>query len=645
MENMSKYIRLSRSLNDKGLLIKPEELSKYVDDTKDYYTSVYYYNDEHLKKFQETGSIKGITDVVTDKLVFDFDSKDDIELARRDSIELVDRLENFGVDKKDIEIYFSGQKGFTINATLDREVSPDKLAYIATQKLGRGLETLDLSVYNASRILRVPNTKHQESGLYKVPLSYTQLKKLSIQYIKKYAEVPKPQIKIETGSIVLPEEIFREEVIEKKQPVERSQLADSFDVSRRPNHWKDYKWALLQGRFEKGERHNAMMVIAATCRGLGYDVDTTKAMCLSADEKHIQLTQDTPIEDLETNVLPSIFSEHWNGGQYSYKSNPWLRKYCEKMGFKVTEESEELTIEIDKAYTLFKDYATNIDKLTIKTGIQELDEQLRMTVGMSVGIVAPPGVGKTSVALQMLNSMSKAGEQSVFFSYDMFHALVFQKLVQKHFKIDPDLIFKKFKSGDKHFQNEVVSKLKEEYRNVEFCFKPGQNIADIIETIKHTEQKTGKKVKFIVVDYNELVMSEYSDPTASSAFVAQKLREIANVHQICVVVLLQPSKAGGNPSDDIKSYRSAKGSSAIEQSLSIMLGMSRPGYNPRHPEDDNFISINCLKNRMGKLFSLDLHWDGLTGCVRSLSEEEYEQLEMVRKRKAEEENGKSEGWN
>jgi replicative DNA helicase len=132
------------------------------------------------------------------------------------------------------------------------------------------------------------------------------------------------------------------------------------------------------------------------------------------------------------------------------------------------------------------------------------------------------------------------------------------------------------------------------------------------------------------MDYNELVITDYSEPTVASAFVAQKMREIAQRMDIACLSLFQPSKMAGSPADELTSYRAAKGSSAIEQSVSVMLGLSRPGYNPKDPDNDRYATLSCLKNRMGPTFSLDFHWTGLTGSVRNLTEEEQSDLKKLR---------------
>ncbi len=572
---------------------------------------------------------------------FDFDDEKNPDNAKKDAIEVIARLKKSGVKERCIDVYFSGNKGFEVSVKYNKMLNRTQVEHLAMEVFGKGLPTLDSSLYDENQILRVPNTKHEKTGLYKIQLPISELNSLSIPTIKEMAKTTVP-IHIKDISIDLKEE-FLEPIVKPKEIIP---VNLNFNVvSSKPHHWKDYKWALLNAHMLKPEeRHNALMVIAATCKGLGYDESLTKAMCLSFDDKFIALTGKPPVADLESNILPQVFASDWNGGQYSHKNNKWLQEYCKRINITVNGATDELTVEIDDVFDLFKDYAVNIDKLTIKTGIPSLDKKVRMTVGMLVGIVAAPGVGKTSLAIQMLNTMSKSNEQCLFLSYDMYHSLVMQKLVQKHFNHEPEFIFEQFKKGNKEYEEQIRNKLKEEYKNVEFCFDAGQTCDDIERTIKHTKEKTNKDIRLVVVDYNELIVSQFSDPTGSSSFVIQKLREFANKYSCCVLVLLQPNKLAGTPADELKSYRAAKGSSAIEQAMSVMLGISRPGYNPKDPANDKYLVINGLKNRMGPIFSVDLAWNGLTGNVRELSESEVNELRQLEKEKIEAKEEQDTSW-
>lgn len=640
----NKYVRLTKGLNDKGILINPDSIYEHIDDpSNDWYVSAFYYNDKHLEQFKKTNTVKGITDTVTDKILFDFDNKANPDQAKTDAIELINRLKKHNIKEKDIEVYFSGNKGIHVSITVNRLLTPQQVESLAINKYGKDLATLDKSIYNPSRIIRVPGTMHQESHAYKIPLTIKELTSNTIEQIKKKA-VSLDNVTDEfEWEQTQPNDEFYSVPVEVKQKIKTEAPQDLKDALRViPKGWKDYKYALLQGFFNEGERHNALMVIAATGRALGYSKEDTYYLCKSALKKQAARTgaKEFDKEELWENIIESsVFNESWQGGQYSPKTNAWLKDYCDRLGFDYEKGDKNTTASIDDAFDIFSNYASNIDKLTIKTGIPELDKRLRMTVGMSVGLVASPGVGKTSLVLQILNNMSKSGEKAIFFSYDMYSSLVYQKLVQRVTGLDSDTIFQKFKNNDVEFVNSVKTKIKKEYENVEFCFEVGQTITDIQETINNAEERSGQKIRFIVIDYGELVITDISDPTQSSSFVAQNIRALAITNNLCSFTLYQPSKMSGTPSDPVKSYNSAKGSGAIGASVSIMLGLYRPGYNPNRPQDDIFISLVCLKNRMGSLFNQDFYWDGLRGSIRELTEEEELLLKEVREAKDKEQSG------
>ena len=145
-----------------------------------------------------------------------------------------------------------------------------------------------------------------------------------------------------------------------------------------------------------------------------------------------------------------------------------------------------------------------------------------------------------------------------------------------------------------------------------------------------TELAIGDSVPFIIVDYSELVQSQFSDPTQASAEVIQGLREIANEMNKLVFVLMQPNKMSSTPNEPLLSYNCAKGSSAIAQAVTMMITAHRPGYSSENPENDRFFSVNCVKNRMGQLFACDFGWDGPTGKISQISDSERTFLEQLR---------------
>lgn len=635
----NEYIRVTKGLADKGVLVAPSELHNIVTDTeKDYYASLYYYTSKHYELFKKNGSIRGITDVYTDTIVFDFDSKTDLEQTRRDSITAIERLKQYGVKESDVELYFSGNKGFTINVRLNRKITPEEARRIALEKIAGDLKTTDTSVYDASQIIRVPGTKHPKSGLYKVPLTLAQLRALSIPEIRDYASSLEHVTENFEWTVAEPnQEFFR---VEKK--LERPKMNQEVDLSKKPAQWKNCKWSLLQGNFDEGNRHNALMIIAATCRGLGYDKQTTYYMCKSALKKQSERTGQDEFskEELWSNIIEqSVFTDNWEGGQYTCSKDGWLKDYCDSLGehkCKDKDSDEPPCIRLEDITLEFNDYAKNFEQNVIKTGIRLLDENVTLCTSTLAGLLGQPGAGKTSMAINYLRNTSAADIPSVFLSLDMGKPIVYAKLVQKITGLNFKAVLDLFKT-DPHRAAKIAEVLKEEYKNVGFNFKSGVTVPDIRSIVQEHEQTLGKKVKLLVIDYLECLAGPYADQTANTGFLANQLKDLSNDLGVCTLLLLQTQKhSTPDISDPLLSLKGVKGSSLIEQSCSTILTLWRDGYNPKHVNDDRYISFAVVKNRFGSLWSGDFSWDGLRGDIRELTEEEEDNLADFRERKREE---------
>lgn len=662
MEGMMRYYRFCAGLNDAGTLIPMDEsvFKHTLDPKKDYYRSIFYYNEEqkrtaqevvHTEKGAKQRGISGIENTVTNRLVFDFDNEKAIDLAKKDAVEICERLIESGVNKDDLQIAFSGKKGFSVEILSEEFFTPTEVKNMAINLAG-DLATFDNKIYNASRILRVPLTIHKDTNLYKFPLDLQELKTLSIDQIKAMAIKPdgisldgiwKP--KPLPGKIMDLKGKSIEKVVASSVSTELFKNVDQVDWSKRIPFLSPAKYVLHLGLFPPGVRHECFMILAATYRAVGFDKGDAYRLLKSVAQRQSEInTQDRfGDEELYQNILGAVYSPTWIGGQYG-SDNPVLMQVESKLPPHIRRIKESNISGVESGLDEFVQYAENIDKNTMKFGIPSLDKKLHVQVGHLVGMLAPPGLGKTSFLLTILNNTSRDGVNSIFFSYDMYQSIVFQKLIQRETGYTSEKVFDIFKNNNKEEKTKIEKLLKENYDNVGFCFKSGQSIEDMKKTIIERELATGKEIKLVGVDYSELVLSQFSDPTQRSAEVIQGLREIANDMHKCVVVLLQPNKVNSKPNEPILGYSAAKGSSTISQACSAMITAHRPGYSSEHPEDDKFFSINCVKNRMGSLFALDFSWDGLTGRIGELSEEQKFQLKDIRQRLKEEKDAKGDGW-
>ncbi len=637
MENKYKYARLTQGVKDFGKLYPIASLVDHITDSeKDWYESIYFYNDEHLATFKKVGSIRGIKDVVTNKLVFDFDCEADPDFARKEARTLVYRLVQAGIPENAIQIFFSGNKGFNVIVELDRYMTPDEHAACAT-RFTNDLN-MDLSLYDAPQLLRIVGTKHPKSKLYKIPLTITQFYNDSLEEIKRLASDPSLLGDTFDANIAsLPDAYF--EVKEKPKLMELVQLGEyRVSLADKPRYWKNCKWSILQGNFKAGERHEALLILAATCRGLGYDKETTYYMCKSALKKQAARSkqEDFPKEELWENIIETtVFGPNWNGGQYSCKNNLWLNRYCKSLGNLQCTDREEVksSVKFEDMDRLFGEYATNYESNIIKTGIDELDENCTFLASTLVGLLGQPGAGKTSLAINYLKNTSANNIPAMFFSLDMGLPIVYGKLIQKVKGIPFKDALSLWKKGGKERET-VYEKLRSDYKNTSFNFLSGLSVPDIKTQILEEQEATQRKIKLVVVDYLECLAGPFSDSTANSGFIANQLKDLANDLNVCVLLLLQTQKhSTPDVSDPLLSLKGVKGSSVIEQSCSTILTLWREGYHPDTVNNDKFISFAVVKNRFGPLWKSDFSWNGITGDIGSLTDEGRLDLKHLKEEK------------
>jgi len=613
----------------------------YIKDfNKPHYLSTFIYNEKHNSIFKTEKSIAGITDVNTDKIYFDFDSKEDLSRSQRDAIEICARLQSHGIPSENIQVSFSGSKGFGVEVKSNRRYSPQEVKLI-TSKMAEGLSSFDTGMYDPSRVFRIAGTKHYETGLYKFPLTVAQLSELPVAEIKSLAKdidntiVDKHNWEL---SVNVPNSINELTKITTKDRVTHTtiDLPEDLDFTTKTKGFSNCKFALLNGFFPGGKRDASMMALAATCRALGYPKEITYNMCKGAARLQAQRYDSEPFSKTEiwNNVISQVYGDHWKGAQYSCKTQPWLKEICDSLGrHKCNHAVSEGFIEVKDMFDEFEDYSNNIEKNTIKTGLVSLDEKIQLTIGMPVGLLGAPSSGKTSLALNILNNTSNMGISSVFFSMDMYGPLISMKQVQKITGMDVRQIHDLFRH-DKRKAAEIKERISQEYKNVRFSTKAGHTVQEMRDIVNEYQDRTGDKVKLILTDYLECISGPYSDATANSSKIAGELRDFATEMAICGITLLQPPKVAGDASYPLSSMRQIKGSSMLEQSFRSILSIYREGFGPDHPEDDRFMTIKILKNTMGTLGSIDYAWHGQKGDILEISEEESIELDALRARKA-----------
>ena len=130
---------------------------------------------------------------------------DDIEhnflKIKQDLFLIIRRLTTqFSIKTDDIEIYFSGSKGFHVLISEDIfGFEPSKDINKAYKKIATDLKTytinktVDTKIYDNRRLFRVVNTINGKTGLYKVPIEFNTIRDMNkYDDLVRYASQPKP---------------------------------------------------------------------------------------------------------------------------------------------------------------------------------------------------------------------------------------------------------------------------------------------------------------------------------------------------------------------------------------------------------------------------------------------------------------------
>ena len=229
------FIEVSDSVRRKTPpeMIKVSELeewqAKHQSSTQGLFSSIYMYPTDD----PYTGGVLG-------PFHMDFDDKQNPDRARKEAVAVIKKLiQDYDIPEESICIAFSGMKGISVTVAhriFNAESSADlpliwkSIAQGLIEKLK--LKTADVSIYERRRLWRLLNSRHQTSGLHKIPLTLAELENLPIEKIKEIAIKPRePFIQAEARPVPKAEKLFHEHknkvdkwLNERKKSFEKTEL-------------------------------------------------------------------------------------------------------------------------------------------------------------------------------------------------------------------------------------------------------------------------------------------------------------------------------------------------------------------------------------------------------------------------------------
>lgn len=672
---MELFVRLQEGINNSGTVIP---LTEYEDVTKlksllregpgsDWYTSLFYFPEEFNELYLKNKSIAGYKGPAYSKsLVWDFDSKEDLNLAKNDVRELLTRLaKQVGNGKellKHVTVYFSGNKGFHVFLKTNKEFSPEEMKHICSS-IADKLPTFDKVIYNATRAFRIANTKHAASGLYKIKVDPIDLAKEDfIETVKSMAKNPGTW---EDTSTELENVAFLESILDTK-PLKKSIILEDVEEvdGIRGINLIDFRkskdipkciYALTHGVMKPGvgHRHHIFLHLGNFYRNKGYPKDVAYNMLKGVSRLNKQLYpefEEMTKEEIWNNVIKMVFADEnaLNPGGWGVSPDDEIfASYCKSLPWdckcpihSIT-NNKKAVVKIEDVALDFGSFATNFTDNIVTSGISVIDDNMKIATGTTTLLVGAAGSGKTTLCLNMLEHTNKENYASMFFSMDMHKNLLYLKLAQRHTRRKQDEIFRAFRDNDKKMIAYINSAIKENYGNTFFDFSGSLTLDDLRQRIFNTEQENQKKIKLVIVDYASRLRGPHSDSNANEKYNALASKDVAAETDAAWIILNQVSRATGDGSTPIRTKRAAKGSGDWEESASNVITVWRPFMGLDGVEDnenevtyhDQVMRVFLAKNRMGPEVEGVLLWNGEGGLVRDMTPQELEQFENEERRK------------
>ncbi len=248
----------------------------------------------------------------------------------------------------------------------------------------------------------------------------------------------------------------------------------------------------------------------------------------------------------------------------------------------------------------------------LSTGLTDLDSKiLGLNKGDLIIIASRPGMGKTSIALNMSMHVAKNYDKSVaIFSLEMAREqLAIRLLSAESFVDSKKLLTGRLSNRDWEELGKAASTISE--TGILIDDNPTLTVAEM-----NSQCRRLNNLGLVVIDYLQLMQSSgsgksYSGENRQQAVsdMSRMLKVMAKELNVPVICLSQLSRAAEGRKENKRPMLSdLRESGAIEQDADIVIGLFREGYYDEECVNPNAAEAIVLKNRHGEPGTVNLIW-------------------------------------
>jgi replicative DNA helicase len=244
----------------------------------------------------------------------------------------------------------------------------------------------------------------------------------------------------------------------------------------------------------------------------------------------------------------------------------------------------------------------------LRTGFNVLDD---MTFGFQPGdliiLAARPSMGKTALALNMLENAARLSEVAVaFFSLEMSTEQVGRRLLCSRARVSAEKLRKGTLSGAERRQ--LVDAAHELGTTPIFVDDtPGLSVLSLRS--KARRLKAAHDIQMIIVDYLQLMEAPQAESRQIEiSIISRSLKGLARELKLPVIALSQLNRSVDSRDDKRPRMSDLRESGAIEQDADLILLLFREEYYKPTEANRNKATLDVAKQRNGPTGSVDLQF-------------------------------------
>ena len=248
----------------------------------------------------------------------------------------------------------------------------------------------------------------------------------------------------------------------------------------------------------------------------------------------------------------------------------------------------------------------------LSTGLTDLDRAISgLNKSDLILLAARPGMGKTSMALNiLLEAGKKSGKNVAFFSLEMSREQLALRLISSECFVDN----KKLVTGkltEEDWEKVAVAVAADSLNRSRIFIDDDSSVsvADISAKCRRMDN-----LGLVIIDYLQLMQSAggrtYSGENRQQVVsdISRALKIMAKELDGPVLCLSQLSRANESRSDKRPMLSDLRESGAIEQDADIVMFLYREGYYDKDTPNPNLAECIIAKNRHGETRTVELQW-------------------------------------